>query len=935
MSESPAVVGSISAENTKMDLDSQTNGDANGHVQEPVTSKPSVPVAINGQANGDGEDVVMDDAHDIPNGKAVEGGVDAEESVAPAVSVVEPKPQPERVASAEPIIPEDPTIDTAPIQETDAVPPPIEQPTSDVRDEPVSLEPTTTAAELSPEPMVVDENPIDNQQAETINPLDNPAEAPNGDKEEQAEIPKPQSSAKPQSSSNTLVAGQSLEMRMPRAAGQVRPRDDDEDNEPDAKRAKTTPDVTGSANVSGDTATAGAATEDAETNASVMAPPPGPTVPLQFDTNQMTKAQHRFLLDSLRKTKKTKAALPFLSPVDHVSLGLPTYPDVIKNPMDISTVEEKLKKEAYASANDFWQDMDLMVQNALTFNGPTHAVSYSGVNLRQYFAKLMQTLPTGDGSHDAQKKKAQPPTKTMPPRRESRTAAMAKVNPPTNPSPPTGTPAPKAVTPKAKPDPPKRQESYVDANGVPAIRRDSESSRPKREIIKPPSKDLVYTSVTNKDRKRKQPRLELEFCEEVIKELKKAKISAHSHYFMSAVDTVALNIPHYNKIVKKPMDFGTIDKKLQDGAYKNAKEFHADAELVFKNCFLFNAPGDLVHTAGQKTQEAFEQAWTKKDEWIANNQPPSEPPSDADSDEESEESEGEGKDEQLRRMMDLQKQIAALSAEVISLSSAHTQSKGKKKDKKVKVEGSKKTKRGSTSLGALTQKTSTKTKKPPKPKRLSLEQKRYVSDGIADLDEANMRKAVQMIRNGVPKLRDVHDDELELDVDEIPDHVLHDLLKFVKNYRRNTGTDVAEDEDYEESALPKQHSTTQRKKSKPMSAREQESKIAQVKQQLQRFDNQSGSENGNNDGKRQAISSAQNQASRLDIGTASAGGNVNVNGNSVSPHRMLGGGRSGYDRAAFSSASIPMASKPVIGNFTVLSALLGLSFCPPCCKFQS
>lgn len=84
------------------------------------------------------------------------------------------------------------------------------------------------------------------------------------------------------------------------------------------------------------------------------------------------------------------------------------------------------------------------------------------------------------------------------------------------------------------------------------------------------------------------------------------------------------------------------------------------------------------------------------------------------------------------------------------------------------------------------------------------------------------------------------------------------MLRFVKNYRRTIGADAAEDDDYEEPELPKQHSTTQRKKSKPMSAQEQESKIALVRQQLQQFQNQSGSDQGN-DGKQGQVSFTSNQ----------------------------------------------------------------------------
>jgi hypothetical protein len=42
-------------------------------------------------------------------------------------------------------------------------------------------------------------------------------------------------------------------------------------------------------------------------------------------------------------TKNRDAQTFFMQPVDWKALGLPDYPEVVKNPMDIGTVKEKLK----------------------------------------------------------------------------------------------------------------------------------------------------------------------------------------------------------------------------------------------------------------------------------------------------------------------------------------------------------------------------------------------------------------------------------------------------------------------------------------------------------------------------------------------------------------------------------------------------------------
>ena len=48
-----------------------------------------------------------------------------------------------------------------------------------------------------------------------------------------------------------------------------------------------------------------------------------------------------------------------------------------------------------------------------------------------------------------------------------------------------------------------------------------------------------------------------------------------------------LDIPDYLKIIKHPMDFGTIKKRLENKYYWSAKECISDINLVFTNCYLY------------------------------------------------------------------------------------------------------------------------------------------------------------------------------------------------------------------------------------------------------------------------------------------------------------------------------------------------------------
>ena len=60
--------------------------------------------------------------------------------------------------------------------------------------------------------------------------------------------------------------------------------------------------------------------------------------------------------------------------------------------------------------------------------------------------------------------------------------------------------------------------------------------------------------------------------------------------FKKPVDVIKLGLPDYHSIVKQPMDFGTIRKRLSNKYYWSGAECRDDIRLVFSNCFLYNKP---------------------------------------------------------------------------------------------------------------------------------------------------------------------------------------------------------------------------------------------------------------------------------------------------------------------------------------------------------
>ncbi|ETW07701.1 hypothetical protein, variant 1 [Aphanomyces invadans] len=76
--------------------------------------------------------------------------------------------------------------------------------------------------------------------------------------------------------------------------------------------------------------------------------------------------------------------------------------------------------------------------------------------------------------------------------------------------------------------------------------------------------------------------------------------------FLVPVDPVALAIPDYFKVIKEPMDLGTVRGNLENGVYPDPHAFAEQVRLVFNNCMRYNAAHTQVHVFAQKLLEDFE-----------------------------------------------------------------------------------------------------------------------------------------------------------------------------------------------------------------------------------------------------------------------------------------------------------------------------------------
>lgn len=75
--------------------------------------------------------------------------------------------------------------------------------------------------------------------------------------------------------------------------------------------------------------------------------------------------------------------------------------------------------------------------------------------------------------------------------------------------------------------------------------------------------------------------------------------------FNSPVDPVNLGIPDYFEKIKKPMDLGTIHKRLENGSYREIKQFDFDVRLTFDNAMLYNEPNTPVHEMAKSLKALY------------------------------------------------------------------------------------------------------------------------------------------------------------------------------------------------------------------------------------------------------------------------------------------------------------------------------------------
>lgn len=542
------------------------------------------------------------------------------------------------------------------------------------------------------------------------------------------------------------------------------------------------------------------------------------------NTNQL-----KYLREVVMKAVwKHQFGWPFQTPVDAIQLNIPDYHKIIKHPMDFGTIKKRLEHNYYYSAKTCIKDFNTVFTNCYVYNKAGEDIVVMAQTLEKLFLAKIATMPKeeidegtpadqpkapkapttpapapgGGGGGGNKKTPAAAPTTTRPVRSMSITSSTGEpvAGSPDLDSPLSITPAlpgPGANSKKMEPSTPTAsaaskkklqgvKRKQADTTTPPMAAMDpglDDSNASRREggrQIKRVVKDLPEFAPQHAAKPRSQLSESLKACNEILKEVLGKKHANYAWPFYKPVDTSLPELKDYKKVVKTPMDLGTVKNKIDGRDYSSHLDFASDVRMIFTNCYKYNPPESEIVTMARKLQDVFEMKYAK----IPDDEPYRRMGAGGDSD-------GDSEDERERKLLQMQEQLKRMQEQMRILVEESMNSKSRKSkhtSKKTKTGGSaggeKSTKQrapkraknnASTASAHPPLDTDDESKVPP----MTYDEKRQLSLDINKLPGDKLGKVVQIIQQREPALRDSNPDEIEIDFETLKTSTLRALEHFV------------------------------------------------------------------------------------------------------------------------------------------------------------
>ncbi|ODQ80586.1 hypothetical protein BABINDRAFT_170976 [Babjeviella inositovora NRRL Y-12698] len=100
---------------------------------------------------------------------------------------------------------------------------------------------------------------------------------------------------------------------------------------------------------------------------------------------------YAFMANLLTEVQNHPSAWPFIQPVNRVEVA--DYYEVIKEPMDLSTMETKLENDHYETLEEFIYDARLVFNNCRSYNNETTTYFKHASKLEKFFSNKIKEVP--------------------------------------------------------------------------------------------------------------------------------------------------------------------------------------------------------------------------------------------------------------------------------------------------------------------------------------------------------------------------------------------------------------------------------------------------------------------------------------------------------------------------------------------------------------
>ncbi|KAM9324768.1 bromodomain testis-specific protein [Gastrophryne carolinensis] len=577
-------------------------------------------------------------------------------------------------------------------------------------------------------------------------------------------------------------------------------------------------------------------------HSSIVNPPP-PEYINRNKTGRLTNQLQYLEKVVLKAIWKHDFSWPFQQPVDAAKLNLPDYYQIIKNPMDLCTIKKRLEYNYYTKAMECMQDFNTMFTNCYIYNKPGDDIVLMAHELEKVFMETIANMPReeielsvvgnrsvksklrlsseGDSREDIEyiptpKKKVtsqkfhrnpfpQPIVAMLPQRTTLVPLSIVRNIKSAPPSP--GTKAKKGIKRKADTTTP----------AVPVIARVCESSP---SVLKEKPSDLplridkVHADTSSRELPDSQQQPEttdsnqsseqLKHCNSILNELMSKKHASYAWPLYKPTDSLSVCFPGSGDFVD--MDLTTIRDKMENGQYKDTREFASDIRLMFANCYNCNSSDSEVVNMARKLQDVFETLFAKIPDEPVESSTTSQTTvntSTSVSSSTSSSSSSDSEDERAQQLALLQEQLKMVQERLKALTkgpipkkkankekSNKLKLKLKEKKKRLKKKGGQKPKKKKMKLKESKKKSSLSGSKKKKKKLvlsddedgakpMSYDEKRQLSLDINKLPGEKLSRIVHIIQAREPSLKESSPNEIEIDFETLKPSTLRHLAKYV------------------------------------------------------------------------------------------------------------------------------------------------------------